>query len=339
MISTRHACLLIALSACADDAAIPGCDEPSTLARIEDGLAAADTCRTWLDDVRGRVLVSGANGSAVAWSRRTDDGYALVASAVHTLGDGWFGTSGSDVARALVAPETRGVLRLRVPAPDTAAPQLDSLSSLYSLFHVAIPAGENRDGLRGILPRHDVFLGLTDRSRISDNGGVFPMELERTPGLVALHDPDDHTRLDPILASPASGDLVLLVGYPQDTSQYPRGAYAVGRVLGDAAAVEAISALAVAGDEEGTIPYDAEAEMLVVGDAAPGMSGGGAFLADGTWVGTLVRGSDPQANLGGRRIVRIVRASYLAAQTTAAFRALDETQRLAFAPFLDSVLE
>jgi hypothetical protein len=334
--------LLVLLTACADEPAVSPADDcgaPAALAPFEQVLASTGSCRDWLDDIRGRVTVNGITGSAVTFSRRTDDGYALVASATHTLGEGWFGPAETTITPAIGEPEQQGVLRLRVPDPDGAA-GLDELSTLYSLFHLGIPSDENRDGLRGIKPRNDVFLGLTDRTRVPDPGdGPFPNPPDRTPGLVAIHDPDDHSRADLVFGSLNEGELVALAGYPQDTVTFPQGAFAVGQVLSDAAATDAIATLLAAGDEEGSLPYDPDVEALVIGDALSGMSGGGAFLADGTWVGTLVRASEPHPAFGGLRVVRIVRASYLAVEVAAAFRALDAADQTRLAPFLDAAFE
>jgi len=298
----------------------------------------SDPCRVWLDAVRGRVLKNGITGSAVAWSRRTDDGLALVASATHTLGEGWFGPTATTIATALALPEQQGTLRLYVPPAD-GSPSLTELSPLYSLFHLGIPAPENTAMLRTVRPRHDAFIGLTDRTRITYDDGPFPESPDRVAGLVPLYDPRDHTRTDPLIAQPAANDAVILVGHPQDTTMFPHGAFATGNVLSDADATAAIATLAAAGDEEGSIPYDAEAELLVVGDAVAGMSGGGAFALDGTWLGVMVRASDAQPAFGNLRIVRVVRATYLAAEVQHAYAALPVSQRISFAPYLDPVLE
>jgi hypothetical protein len=274
-------------------------------------------------------------GSAVMWSRRTEGGYGVIASATHTLGVGWFGSSETAVPLAFVEPESMGVLRLGVP-PANGSLEVTDISPLYSLFHLEITAAEHTNGLRGIAPRHDVFLGLVDATRIDgENLDPFPASPPRAPGLVPLFDPDDRSRTPEMWSSPAAGDLVLLAGYPQDATTFPKGAVSVARVLSDDEASAAITRLASLGDEEGSIPYDPEVEYLLEGDAEPGMSGGGAFDHDGRWIGTLVRASDLH---DGTRIIRIVRATYLSERVSTAFAALPPARRATLVPFLDPAL-
>lgn len=306
-----------------------GCEAVTPLLRLEES-----PCPSWSDDVRGRVARQGP-GSAVVWSRRTDGGYGLVASAVHTLGVGWFGAGGEDVAERLQVPEQHGVLRMNVP-PANGDFGLPDLSPLYSLYNPDIPGDQNDDFMADILPRHDVFLGLVDAHRVVYDGmGPFPTSPRRAPGLVELFDPADLSRTEPMGPEPDAGALLLLVGYPQDGTSYPDGAMSVARVLADDDADAAIAALADRGDAEGDVAYDAEVELLAEGSALVGMSGGGAFDVQGRWVGTLVRASDAH---DGSQIIRIVRSSYLAGRVRTACDALTPDARAEVLPYLDALL-
>lgn len=299
------------------------------LGSLEDAVEAGDhPCGPVLEAVRGRVGEQ-TNGSFVVWSRRTDSGLALVVSAAHTLGGGWFGPVGTEVAEGITVPAETGVLRLFVPEPDgTLEPASKPISPLYDLFHLAIPAEEHSGSLGGILPEHDAFIGLVDAQRIPI-GDVWPEPAPRTDGLVPLYDPTDATLEPPTFGDPDPGEQVVLVGFP--AQGFSVGAFSVGPVLTDDEADAAIAALADAGDEEGFIPYDPEVEFLVRGESQGGMSGGGAFDADGRYLGTLVRASlAPQVP----QIVRIVRMSFIEARFRAAVEALDAETLAAVAPFI-----
>jgi hypothetical protein len=104
----------------------------------------------------------------------------------------------------------------------------------------------------------------------------------------------------------------------------------VGQVLDDTQAAAAVEELAAAGDEEGSIAYDPEVEVFIEGEAAEGMSGGGAFDRNGRLVGILVRaGKTPT-----RTFVRAVRLSHLLDELTTAAGALSAADRTRAAPFL-----
>ena len=90
------------------------------------------------------------------------------------------------------------------------------------------------------------------------------------------------------------------------------------------------------GDEEGELAYDAEAEMILEGQALPGMSGSGVFDLEGRLVGVLVRGST-ESN-APMHIVRAVRVPFIAGRIHETFESLEAEQRLAVQPFLDSNL-
>ena len=162
-----------ALSSDAGDSGATGnagseCDGPSALLDLAEQLVSGpEPCRRWVDAVRGRVLVNGP-ASAVIWTTRTpgETNLAVMVSAVHVLGSGWFNERGAgvgaDVPELLAAPaaDTWSVMRVRVPTPSG---ELDRayLSPQWITYRPAIPADEHED-VTTILPRHDLFVGLVD---------------------------------------------------------------------------------------------------------------------------------------------------------------------------------
>jgi hypothetical protein len=317
------------------DAAIGTCPASGGLHALDEVAlrGASDPCAAWVDRVRGRVARFGYFGSAVVWSRRTDDGYGLLASAHHVIGAGWFGLQEQALPMGFVAPLDEGVVRVWLPPADGAL-ELPDRAPFYDLFHLEIPAAVHVHPLADIPPRNDAFVALIDRSRIVEESPKDPSPPRRTPGLVPLHDPADLTRAAPFWADAVPGEAVLLAGYPHG-EEHPLGAVAFARALSDDEARAAIEALAAAGDGEGDIPYDPEAEWIFEGTAVAGMSGGGAFDAEGRVVGILVRASDPE---GALRYVRAVRASFVASQMRRTFAALPAGERAEIAPFLDPLL-
>jgi len=152
--------------------------------------------------------------------------------------------------------------------------------------------------------------------------------------LLPLHDPEDLTRADATWASVEPGSAVLIVGYAREEPlNWPVRLFAsVGRALADEEAVEALNLLKAAGDEEGDLPYDAEAEFLMEGQVAFEMGGSGVFDEHGRQVGVLVRSSFADI---GVEYLRAVRMTYLVTQIEAAFDALPDEDRGRVAPYLE----
>jgi hypothetical protein len=148
-------------------------------------------------------------------------------------------------------------------------------------------------------------------------------------GPVPLYDPSGVTLTAPTFAVAAGGELVLLLGYPNATRELTA---AVGRVLTDTEASAAVARLADAGDPEGSIPYDSDAEMIIEGAALAGMSGGPVVDRQGRSVGVMVRASGER---DGVQYVRAVRMSYLASRLEAAGDALPLGTRSAIAGYLE----
>lgn len=322
----RGSLVLISLLGAACDETTVLCDDGS-LHAIVDTIADADACADRVDAVRGRVGRQSV-GSFVLWSRRTEGEQALVASALHTLGAGWYGPVGTEITAALEPPQDIGVLRLQVPPADGAL-SFDALSPLYDLYHPDVPAVQHTQDMADILPRHDLFVGLTDPQRLP-NLDPFPTPEPLQPGPVPLYDPLDATTSEPTFSAAEAGSTALIIGFPSEGP--PDGAFSLGTILDDAEALAAIEELAAAGDEEGSIPYDAEVEMLVVSHAEVGMSGGGAFDDQGRWIGVLVRASTTD---GVGPYTRVVRATHIAEGLDEAFSTLSEAEQAAVAPFIE----
>lgn len=282
-----------------------GCDAPTELLDVRSSSESGPpSCREWIDRVRGRV-VANSSGSAVVWTRDVASGLGVVLSAVHVLGSGWFhagGTSpGDDIAERLGIPrgDAVGVMRLEVPPADGRFMR-GPLSPLWVIYNPAIPAAEHDNTLL-IRPARDFVVALTDDHRVLGPGMLPPSPVSFSERQrISLYDPASLAVGEPRFVDPTPGALALLVGYPQAGPEH--GSMAVGRILSDEEARDAIAWLASEGDEEGSIPYDPTIEALIEGRAVAGMSGGGGFDREGRLIGILVRASDPTR---ARQIVRL----------------------------------
>lgn len=324
--------LVLALAGCASlplPALPESCDAQTNLFLTADVLAdATHSCFPWVDATAGRVARSSA-ASAVVWSLRTQSGPGLLVSAVHTLGHGWFDPTDGDVAEALIDPGgVHGVPRIFLTDAGGAADEL--ATPLFVFYHPAIPDEENTNGFRDILPVHDFYFGAVDDQKISVDGPVGTADpLRAAPP--AVYDPVGLTSAAPTFTSADAGAFVLLVGFPTGAPYGGRQAASVGQVLSDAEAESAITNLAAAGDVEGQIPYTPQVEMLILGHALGGMSGGGVFNREGILVGVIVRASDER---DGVQFVRAVRMTYAAGELGDAFDGLSPDERAALAPYL-----
>lgn len=137
------------------------------------------------------------------------------------------------------------------------------------------------------------------------------------------------TTTAPTWADAVGGDLLLLLGYPNETGALSAS---VGRILNHAEATRAVAILAALGDPEGSIPYDAEAEMIVEGEALVGMSGGPAVDEEGRLVGILVRATEVH---DGVQYLRVVRMSYVVSRLAAGLEGLDFRDLQAIKGFLE----
>jgi hypothetical protein len=304
------------------------CDRVTGLFPVVPASEATDpSCADWLDIAQGRA-VKGSTGSASVWSRSTGNGTALIVGAVHSLGQGWFGPEGTAIAEAIADPaDQTGIPRLFLLPPDGSAP--DAMASpWFALYHPSIAADRNGNLMHDVLPREDFYVAVTDRQKL-DVSGLPPVPEPITAGPVPLHDPARSTLTRPTYSSARPGELVLMLGYANDTGRLTGS---VGRILGDADASAAVARLAVLDDPEGGIPYDADVEFIIEGAAAPGMSGGPLVDGGGRLIGVLVRASFEH---DGVQFVRAVRMTHVVSRLEAAFAALDAAERRAVAGYLE----
>jgi hypothetical protein len=312
--------------------AAPAACEPGALFSVRAALAdPGHPCRDRLAELVGRVARNSGQSASV-WSLDTGTGTGLVVSAVHTLGEGYLGPGGTDIPGGFRDPAGQaGATRIYL-VEDGAGTVSPLASVLFILYHPELPAAESGNYLRDILPRHDFFVGVIDSQR------VVMEPLPGTPGPLlpeppAVYDPAGLTTADRTWAAAAPGDRVIMMGFPQAGEFAGEMAASVGEVLGDDEAREAIAALAALGDEEGSVPYDPEVEMLIRGQAVVGMSGGGVYDDDGRQAGILVRASGEH---DGVQYVRAVRMSYVVGQLEATLASLPAAERAVFEPYLET---
>jgi Trypsin-like peptidase domain len=264
---------------------------------------ADDACVSWLESVYGRVARSGP-ASAVIWSTNTAATTAVLLGARHSLGMGW--SAGDAVDALLVDPNLgEGVIDVQVPQAD-AAPQ-QAVAPRFMIRVPELPSTES-NSLSEIRPRHDYYVAALDDQLFTEfKPFPFADALHHAPPTIfdpfgAASSATDH-------AEASAGDAVIVLGHPSGSTGM---AGCLGTVLSDDEAIAAIAALADAGDEEGAIAYDPEAEIVIAAEAVAGMSGGGVFDVEGRIVGVAVRATLEAAPA---RYVRAVRASFIDAAT------------------------
>lgn len=301
-----------------------GCEGPLSLRSVRDAAEDVDaTCHDWLENVRGRVAHNG-GASMAMWSLRTESSVGLFVSANHVLGNGWYP---DPTLRQLSLRNQDGIGRLSFPSATGGFDENVGLSPMYELFNPAIPAGQTAENL---LPRHDYYVAVVD-GQVLEEGLLAPSFEPLTETAPAVYDPTMATLQDATWAEPMDNDDVLLLGYPQ--AEFPDdGGFAIGVVLSDDAAIAAVKELAAAGDSEGDIAYDPQAEFLVRGTARSGMSGGGAFDRDGRLLGVLVRASEAQ--IDGVEITRVVRMSWIVSGLGVAYDEANDDTRSELEPLL-----
>ncbi len=303
------------------------CDRVSGLFLVSEVTSTPDSCETWVEQSQGRA-VQGSTGSASVWSRDTTNGTALIIGAVHTLGQGWFGAEGTEIAEAIADPaEQVGIPRLYLRLPDGSGP--DAMASpWFGLYNPSIAAVRNGNLMHDVLPREDFYVAVTDAQKL-DTSGLPPTPEPIGGGPVPLFDPAELTVTQPTYGEARAGELVLMMGYANETGRLTGS---VGRILDDAEASAAVATLADLGDPEGNIAYDAEAEVIIEGIAVAGMSGGPVIDSEGRLIAVLVRASDDH---DGVRFARAVRMTYVTARLDAAYGALDDPGQLAVSGYLE----
>lgn len=289
---------------------------------VAEVLATEDAqCVAWVESVYGRVARSG-SGSASVWTLRTQATTGVLLGARHTLGMSW--SPGDAVAATLTDPNAvEGLLTLQHAQADATVQQ-----GLAPVFHMWIPelTVPESAGLSSLLPRHDYYVAAIDDQLFTElKPFPFPDVLQPMPPTIV--DPAGTAGAEPTYATAIAGESALVLGHPVGADGM---AVSLGTVLSDAEAEAAIAALVDAGDEEGSIPYDPEAEMLLRAEAVVGMSGGGVFDVDGRLLGISVRATVE----GPQPYVRAVRASFIATTTAQAVASASDDLQAAIAPHL-----
>lgn len=308
----------------------PGCMPNKRLASVAATVGnSSHLCRDWVRAVYGRVAQSG-GASAVIWSLDTQASTGLLVSAVHTLGEGFFGAPHTAVAAKFYdASAQAGISRINLLSTNNAVPNART-SPMFLLFHPDIPAAETGHQLTRIRPEHDFYLAALDSQLLKTYPMQLPAPLLQSPPVI--FDPAGRAKLPPTFAEAKPGKALLLLGFPMTGPVAGSLAYNVAVTLSDAQALAAVRALRNAGDEEGSLAYQPEAEVMVRGAALAGMSGGAAFDGQGRLVGILVRASGV---VGGVQYVRIVRTTYIREYLKSRSASLSPGLKAAVAPFFE----
>lgn len=304
------------------------CDRVTVVFPVADlaGGSATD-CAEWIEMSSGRAVL-GSVGSASVWSRSTGHGTALIVGGVHTLGEGWFGPGGTAVEETVWDPAAQvGVLRFHLMLPDGSG--TDPLASpLFMLYNPPIAAERNGNRMQDVLPGEDFYVGVTDSQKYDVSGPV-PQPEPIVHGLVPLHDPSEATLTAPTLADAEAGELVLLLGFPNETRELTA---AVGRVMTETEASAAVEDLSRRGDPEGAVPYDHDVEIFIEGAAVAGMSGGPVVDQEGRLVGVMVRATDEH---NGMQYVRAVRLTHVRSELDEAFDGLPPGRQSAIRGYVE----
>jgi hypothetical protein len=337
MTTTRSAPLFVALALALGCGAARPAPQPRTLALgescapqlLDAAKVFADSghaCQRWLKAVIGRAAVSPHGGSLALWSNCTARRTGVAVTALHTL------------HRKLSTDELRkptiwepsahdGSYATQLADPVTARAR-ELANATWLLFTPAVPANQWGANFASIRPRYDFALKVVDGQRGEpdweariDDSGLRP----KLPFEMPAQWPAKRTRAQ--RAEPRPGDTLLVVGFPEQEDGFERAFAAVVQVLDESEVPRALSALRAAGDEEGSVAYDPEAELIASGRAQHGFSGSGAFDQQGNLVGVAVRAS--QSNRAPN-VVRIVRLRFIVAEIERALSELppDRVRRL-----------
>jgi hypothetical protein len=311
-----------------DPAGGPGasCNQASKLIALSNVLSdAKHPCRDWVDRTYGRTFTTSFGATASILSVHTQHGSGILLTSFHQFGKGFFGAVESDVPLMLRDPGKVAPLPIVRPI-DQQGFTVDTSYGGVPFFHPAVPSTE-AGNLQNILPVHDFVLSAAD-------GDTTPPTSRNAlgSGKPTLYDPAHTLDLVPSYADPHPGDVVVAYGLPEILTS-TGVTMSINRVLSDAEATDAVSALARLNDEEGSVPYDPKVEFLARGASTVGMSGAGAFTSEGRCAGVLVRASTQ--TISDRQIVRFVRATYIMQQLAAALASADAATRAAVAPYTE----
>jgi len=298
--------------------------------KLEDAIDHSDTeFSNLINKVRGSV---GAIGSAskVIWSKKNDYHLGLYISANHVYGvDTWDTREESYIDLLKV---NNGIfLRSQIPPTNGNILLGNELIADFKLYHPEIPVSATNTT---ILPINDFYIGVVDNQRATDNGlAIYPNTIQ-TGHALQMYDPNNRTTSAQTWANVIEGDTVLVVGYPQDRTNYPNGAVSTGVVLTDSEAESAIEQLLEARDVEGEIPYNSNVEFIARAKAIAGMSGGGVFNSEGQLVGVSVRAT----TLNDGPLLRVVRITYIRDKLLSFYKNLSTTDKNKMRPFISGEL-
>jgi hypothetical protein len=185
-----------------------------------------------------------------------------------------------------------------------------------------------------MVPRNDLSVYALDSQVFTSFGNgtdISPGPFVDEP--LPLEDPAGLSKAAPTWAPAQPGSPVIVLGFPLVSRLEPPFLHtSVGHVLTDDEARTVIAALRTAGDEEGYIQYDAEAEFLFEGEAANGMGGSGVFDQHWRQIGVLVRAS--RADIGVRYL-RAVRMTHVVARLRAMLGSIPREEAMAIRAYLE----
>lgn len=313
------------------------CSNRFQMAKALPVLAQKDhPCHGWLSVVSGRVIslatsingpLKSKGGSGAIWTRTSPGKLGIILSALHNLSPSF-------------QPGIPIRSELKQPDRDSGAPLVRSLSTKgldtlcragFLLFVPEVPARETGQKFHAILPRHDYFLGVIEDQRLDEDvearedPSLSTVRLQRKP--ILLDDPAGLSASALAVKVPPPGARLMIMGFPQH-SETP--AFSVGRVLTDAEVQTTLDKLRAEGDDEGRVPYDPEAELILSARAVLGVSGSGVFDEQGAQVGIAVRASFSKT----KAIVRVVRLTFVLKELRLALAKIPAMRRKALVEFL-----
>ena len=300
------------------------------LIKLEDASNHSDTkFANLINKVRGSVGTIGP-ASKVIWSKKNDYDLGLYISANHVYGiDSWDNREESYVNLTNV---NNGIFTgSQIPQLNGNILLGNELIADFGLYHPEVPLSATNTK---ILPESDFYIGIVDNQRVIDTGlGIYPNPVQTIEPL-QMYDPNNRTTSAQTWANVAASDTILVVGYPQDRTNYPNGAVSTGKILSDSEAESAIQQLQEVGDVEGEIPYNPNVEFMAQAKAIAGMSGGGVFNSEGQLVGVSVRAT----TLNDEPLLRVVKITYIRDKLLSFYDKLSSTDKAKLRPFISGEL-
>ncbi|MEZ4970429.1 MAG: serine protease [Flavobacteriaceae bacterium] len=326
---------LIIITGCSKNSSNPIPYPPSgivgtDLIKLEDAIDHSNTeFANLINKVRGSVGTFGP-ASKVIWSKKNDYNLGLYVSANHVYGvDTWDSREESFID---LSKFNNGIfLKSQIPSRNGSVSLGNELIADFGLYHPEIPMSTTNTT---ILPKDDFYIGIVDNQRATDNGlAIYPNPVQTSQAL-QMYDPNNRTTSAKTWANVVEGDTILVVGYPQDKTNYPNGAVSTGKILSDSEAENTIELLKEAGDVEGEIPYNSNVEFIAKAEAIAGMSGGGVFNSEGQLVGVSVRAT----TLNEEPLLRVVRITYIRNNLLSFYESLSSKEKNKLRPFIDGEL-